>query len=157
MRREEIELCEELRVKKAELIATCEFQGCHGHGCRDCGSWASSYVDWLETKLSWLELSARSYRICLTHLDGTEEYKLIVHGFRRSIAICEEECKLYEQGLSVAMIGYRLNDSVAAGYWYASVPFSTLSGYLNISMVVSTRQNFAVCTGSEMSRGLPLM
>ena len=52
-----------MRREEIELIASCAFQVCHEHGCDDCGSRASSYVDWLEIKLSWLELSARFYRI----------------------------------------------------------------------------------------------
>ena len=63
-------------------------------------------------------MSAESYMRTLTHLEGTEQWNTAVHSFRRSIAICDEEHNLYDQGASVALVGYCQDGTVAAGYSY---------------------------------------
>ena len=116
MKQEEQVLCEELRVKKAEIMTY--HRKCHT--CNECGCGIRSYVDWLEIKISSLILGASAYMRDPTHLEGTQEWKHVVHSYRRAIGICEEEHTLYSQGLSIVLVGYRQGDSIAAGYAYVT-------------------------------------
>ena len=116
MKREERLLCQEFRSKKAEIMTgypTC-------YSCDQCGCGISDYVDWLEIKIDSLELGARAYMMTLTHLEGTVEWKNVVHSYRRAIGICEEEHYIYSRGLSVVLIGYRHGDCIAEGYAYVT-------------------------------------
>ena len=116
MKQEEQMLCEELRAKKAEIMAY--HRKCRT--CNECGCGIRSYVDWLEIKISSLILGASAYMRDPTHLEGTQEWKHVVHSYRRAIGICEEEHTLYSQGLSIVLVGYRQGDSIAAGYAYVT-------------------------------------
>ena len=112
MKKTEEKILEEFRYEKAwRKSSQPECAACPG-----CSDWTTEYVDWLETKLGWEELSAESWRKTTVLIEGTQAWETSAHAFRRTMTIILEELILHEKGEAVASAGYLPRDSVAEGY-----------------------------------------
>lgn len=90
---------------------------CAEKGYFDNEIWSWRYTDYVEKVLDSAAFSWRSYKAFYRDTEGTDEWKRVEHAHRRTIAICDEEIALHNQGMDVAMAAHHFNKTVASGCW----------------------------------------
>lgn len=100
--------------------------------------WISEYIKELCILRDIALGRARTWMDMNGELKGTDEWKEVVHGKRRLIAIYHQEIDLYRQGAEVPLVALRSNELISAGFRYVS--FMLLKGH-TFTKTVACRVN----------------
>ena len=90
---------------------------CYDVGCYDNDIWSWKYTRHVQRTLDFAVLSWESYKAFYADIEGTAEWYRVEHSYRRTIAICDEEINLHNQGRDVAMAAHHFNKTIASGCW----------------------------------------